>query len=63
MLTRGNDVQQVYVEVIDYLDVEVEIAWTDGSVVATGEGVKNFEISVKLNGSTDFITHYPLDGN
>ena len=53
----GNDVQQVYVEVVDYLDIEVDIAWTDGSVVATGEGVKNFEISVKLNGSTDFITH------
>ena len=53
----GNDVQQVYVEVVDYLDVEIDIAWTDGSVVATGEGVKNFEVSVKLNGSSDFITH------
>jgi len=58
----GNNVRQVYVEVVEYLDVEVDIYWIgqDGNpsdTVATGEGVKNFEVSVKLNGSTDFITH------
>jgi len=53
----GNDVQQVYVEVVDYLDIEVDIAWDDGSTVATGEGPHAFTVSVKLNGSTDFITH------
>ena len=53
----GNDVQQVYVEVVDYLDIEVDIAWDDGSSVATGEGPHAFTVSVKLNGSTDFITH------
>ena len=53
----GNDVQQVYVEVVDYLDIEIDIAWDDGSVVATGEGAKAFTVSVMLNGSSDFITH------
>ncbi len=53
----GNDVQQVYVEVVDYLDIEIDIAWDDGSVVATGEGAKAFTVSVTLNGSSDFITH------
>ena len=53
----GNDVQQVYVEVVDYLDIEVDIAWDDGSVVATGEGTKAFTVTVSLNGSSDFITH------
>ncbi len=53
----GNDVQQVYVEVVDYLDVEIDIEWDDGSVVATGEGAKAFTVSVMLNGSSDFITH------
>ena len=53
----GNDVQQVYVEVVDYLDIEVDVAWDDGSVVATGEGSKAFTVTVTLNGSSDFITH------
>tara|TARA_B100001109_G_scaffold29075_1_gene22436 strand:+ start:675 stop:3824 length:3150 start_codon:yes stop_codon:yes gene_type:complete len=53
----GNDVQQVYVEVVDYLDVEIDIEWDDGSVIATGEGSKAFTVSVLLNGSSDFITH------
>jgi hypothetical protein len=53
----GNDVQQVYVEVVDYIDIEIDIAWDDGSVVATGEGAKAFTVSVMLNGSSDFITH------
>ncbi len=53
----GNDVQQVYVEVVDYLDIEIDIEWDDGSVVATGEGAKAFTVTVSLNGSTDFITH------
>ena len=53
----GNDVQQVYVEVVDYLDIEIDIEWDDGSVVATGEGSKAFTVSVMLNGSSDFITH------
>ncbi|HII56426.1 MAG TPA: hypothetical protein HA266_02625, partial [Candidatus Poseidoniaceae archaeon] len=53
----GNDVQQVYVEVVDYLDIEIDIEWDDGSVVATGEGAKAFTVSVMLNGSSDFITH------
>ena len=53
----GNDVQQVYVEVVDYLDIDIDIEWDDGSVVATGEGSKAFTVSVSLNGSSDFITH------
>ena len=53
----GNDVQQVYVEVVDYLDVEIDIEWDDGSVVATGEGAKAFTVSVMLNGSSDIIPH------
>ena len=52
-----NDVQQVYVEVRDYLDIEVDISWDDGSTVATGSGAKAFTITVELNGSSDFITH------
>ena len=52
-----NDVQQVYVEVRDYLDIEVDISWDDGSTVATGEGAKAFTVTVELNGSSDFITH------
>ena len=56
----ANDVQQVYVEVRDYLDIEVDIAWDDESFssgIATGEGAKAFTITVELNGSSDFITH------
>ena len=53
----GNDVQQVYVEVVDYIDIVIDIEWDDGSVVATGEGSKAFTVSVTLNGSSDFITH------
>jgi hypothetical protein len=52
-----NDVQQVYVEVRDYLDIDVDISWDDGSTVATGEGTKSFTVTVELNGSSDFITH------
>jgi hypothetical protein len=55
-----NDVQQVYVEVRDYLDIDVEISWDDpnfNSGIATGEGAKAFTITVELNGSSDFITH------
>jgi len=52
-----NDVQQVYVEVRDYLDIDVDISWDDGSTVATGGGAKAFTITVELNGSSDFITH------
>jgi FlaG/FlaF family flagellin (archaellin) len=52
-----NDVQQVYVEVRDYLDIEVDISWDDGSTVATGAGAKAFTVTVQLNGSSDFITH------
>ena len=52
-----NDVQQVYVEVRDYLDIDVAISWDDGSTVATGEGTKSFTVTVELNGSSDFITH------
>ena len=52
-----NDVQQVYVEVRDYLDIEVDISWDDGSTVATGSGAKAFTVTVQLNGSSDFITH------
>ena len=52
-----NDVQQVYVEVRDYLDIDVDITWDDGATVATGEGTKSFTITVELNGSSDFITH------
>ena len=53
-----NDVQQVYVEVRDYLDIDVDISW-DGqeSDIMTGEGSKAFTITVELNGSSDFITH------
>ena len=53
----SNDVQQVYVEVRDYLDIDVDITWDDGATVATGEGTKSFTITVELNGSSDFITH------
>ena len=56
----GNDVQQVYVEVVDYLDIEIDIEWDDenfASGIATGEGAKAFTVTVTLNGSTDFITH------
>ena len=52
-----NDVQQVYVEVRDYLDIDVDISWDDGATVATGEGTKSFTVTVELNGSSDFITH------
>ncbi|MGB2036878.1 MAG: hypothetical protein ACPHX8_00290, partial [Candidatus Poseidoniaceae archaeon] len=52
-----NDVQQIYVEVRDYIDIEVDITWDDGSTVATGEGSKAFTVTVELNGSSDFITH------
>jgi len=52
-----NDVQQVYVEVRDYIDIEVDISWDDGSTVATGNQAKAFTVTVELNGSSDFITH------
>ena len=52
----GNDVQQVYVEVIDYVDIGVDIAWDSGDVVATGEGPHGFTVTVTLGGSTDIIT-------
>jgi len=52
-----NDVQQVFVEVRDYLDIQVDISWDDGSTVATGSGAKAFTVTVELNGSSDFITH------
>ena len=55
-----NDVQQTYVEVRDYLDIDVDISWDDenfNSGIATGEGAKAFTITVELNGSSDFITH------
>ena len=56
----GNDVQQVYVEVVDYIDIEVDIEWDDPTYsngIATGDGAKAFTVSVTLNGSSDFITH------
>ena len=39
----GNDVQQVYVEVVDYVDISVDIAWDSGNVVATGKGPHGFD--------------------
>ena len=52
----GNDVQQVYVEVVDYVDISVDIAWDSGNVVATGNGPHGFTVTVNLGGSTDIIT-------
>ena len=52
----GNDVQQVYVEVVDYVDIAVDIAWDSGNVVATGNGPHGFTVTVSLGGSTEIIT-------
>ena len=52
----GNDIQQVYVEVVDYVDISVDIAWDSGNVVATGNGPHGFTVTVNLGGSTDIIT-------
>lgn len=52
----GNDVQQVYVEVVDYVDISVDIAWDSGAVVASGIGPHGFTVTVTLGGSTDIIT-------
>ena len=53
----GNDDQQVYVEVVDYLDIEIDVEWDDGSTVASGSGAQAFTVSVELGGSTDYTTH------
>jgi hypothetical protein len=52
-----NDVQQVYVEVVEYLDIDVELSWDDGSTVATGAGSKAFTIAVEFKGPSNYITH------
>ena len=56
-MDSGNDDQQVYVEVVDYLDIEIDVEWDDGSTVASGSGAQAFTVSVELGGSTDYTTH------
>jgi archaellum component FlaG (FlaF/FlaG flagellin family) len=48
----GNDVQQIIVNVVDWVDIAVDLSW-DGqeSDLMTGEGTKAFTLTVTSNGS------------
>jgi len=48
----GNDVQQIVVNVVDWIDIAVDLSW-DGqdADLMTGSGVKDFTLTVTSNGS------------
>lgn len=49
----GNDVQQISVSVVDWIDIAVDLSWDNngGQDVMTGEGQKDFTLTVTSNGS------------
>jgi len=49
----GNDVQQITVSVVDWVDISVDLAWdnNNGQDVITGSGQKDFTLTVVSNGS------------
>ena len=48
----GNDVQQVYVEVVDYLDIEIDIAWDDENFASGSQPVKALMHLLSVSNST-----------
>lgn len=50
----GNDEEEIYVQVVDWQDVSIDINWKDGSRVATGSESKDFSIAVSTDGSVPF---------
>ena len=52
----GNDVQQITVSVINWVDIAIELSWDendDGNDVMTGGGQHDFTLTVTSNGSAD----------
>jgi len=48
----GNDVQQIIVNVVDWIDIAVDLSWNgQESDLATGSGEKAFTLTVTSNGS------------
>lgn len=50
----GNDEEEIYVQVVNWQDVSIDISWKDGSRVATGDQSKDFSIAVSTDGSIPF---------
>lgn len=55
----GNDDEEIYVQVVDWQDVSVDLSWkgangNDGPRVATGEGPHDFSLAVTTDGSVPF---------
>ncbi|RZD44003.1 MAG: hypothetical protein CXT70_00280, partial [Methanobacteriota archaeon] len=51
----GNDVQQITVSVIDWVDIAIDLSWdnNDGKDLITGSGPHAFTLTVVSNGSSD----------
>jgi archaellum component FlaG (FlaF/FlaG flagellin family) len=51
----GNDIQQITVSVINWVDIAVDLSWdnNNGNDVMTGSGQKDFTLTVTSNGSAD----------
>ena len=50
----GNDAQEVYVSVVDWYDIELDLAWDSGVEIETGTGVKQWSLTLTTNASDTF---------
>ena len=50
----GNDAQEIYVSVVDWYDIELDLTWDSGADVESGSGVKQWSLSLTTNASDTF---------
>jgi hypothetical protein len=50
----GNDAQEIYVSVVDWYDIELDLVWDSGEDVESGSGVKQWSLSLTTNASDTF---------
>ena len=57
----GNDAQEVYVSVVDWYDIELDLAWDSGVEIETGTGVKQWSLTLTTNVSIPLLlATFPL---
>ena len=56
----GNDAQEVYVSVVDWYDIELDLAWDSGDDLELGSGSKDWTLTMTTSGSNGFT---PFDVN
>ena len=50
----GNDVEQIFVTVEDWYDIDVALVWTSGNEMESGSGTKDWTLTVNATGSDTF---------